>query len=72
MDIYATVTDLLRANKVVQMLKSENVIIRFPRLSDLSECHVECHSDAALGNLMDGGSQGGYVFLWLEYTMLNY
>ena len=62
----ATVTDLLRANKVVRMLKSENVIIRFPRLSDLSECYVERHSDAAFGNLMDGGSQGGYVIFLVD------
>ena len=57
----ATVDDLICANKIVRKLKATPVKIFFSRLRDVSDCSVECYSDAAFGNLSNGGSQGGYV-----------
>ena len=56
----ATVEDLLCANKLVRKLKASSVILKFPKLHNDS-LFVECYSDASFGNLINGGSQGGYV-----------
>ena len=57
----ARVEDLLRLNKVISYLKGENLQLYFPRLDNIENCYLECYSDAAFGNLPDGGSQGGFV-----------
>ena len=44
--------------------KSESIYLTFPRLN-LNEIYIICHSDASLGNLPNGGSQGG---LYVELT----
>jgi hypothetical protein len=55
------VDDLLRANKVVKKIKSEDVSLSYRKLTNIGECSIECYSDASFGNLTDGGSQGGYI-----------
>jgi hypothetical protein len=55
------VGDMIRANKVVQRVKTDNIKIVYPKLDNLSECCFECYSDASFANLDGGGSQGGHV-----------
>ena len=57
----AKIDDLLKANKVVRKLKSTLVDVIYPKLDDKDHLTIECYSDAAFGNLSDGGSQGGYI-----------
>ncbi|KAK6187111.1 hypothetical protein SNE40_005204 [Patella caerulea] len=55
----ATINDLITANKVIKRLKSEKLTLKFqPLHTDLS---LLVFSDASLGNLSDGGSQGGHL-----------
>ena len=57
----ACVGDMIRANKAVQRVKTDHVKLMYPQLKNMRECCLECYADASFGNLMDGGSQGGYV-----------
>ena len=57
----ATVSDLLRLNKVVSRVLCDPIKILFPRISNLEECSLECYSDASFANLPDCGSQGGFI-----------
>ena len=68
----ATVDDLLYLNKVIKKVKNQEVTLKFSKLIDLSTLAVECYSDASFGNLMNGGSQGGYViFITDQYSKRN-
>ena len=55
----ATVNNILEANKVIKRLKSETVELKFQHLGDITKVQLLAFSDASLGNLPDGGSQGG-------------
>ena len=57
----ATVADLLRLNKLVGRVQREHLNIFFPRLQSLSDCSLECYTDAAFANLPNGGSQGAFI-----------
>jgi hypothetical protein len=60
----ATVSDLIRANKTINKIKSESVLLTFPVLGDLERCRLICYTDASFANLPGGASQGGYcIFL---------
>ena len=68
----ATVEDILCLNKVVKKLKSREVNLTFRKLTDLDTLSVHCFSDASFGNLVNGGSQGGYVlFIGDGYDVKN-
>ena len=56
-----TVDSIIRANKIVKMVKSEEVSLHFRPLQDVKSLKIECYSDASYANLRDGGSQGGYL-----------
>lgn len=55
----ATVQSIHETNKVLRKLKSEKVSLRFQHLGNSDALHVIVFSDASLGNLPDGGTQGG-------------
>ena len=57
----ATVDDILSLNRVIRKLKSRDVNMNFSKLTDLGALSVQCYSDASFGNLVNGGSQGGYI-----------
>ena len=57
----AKVEDIMKANKVVKRVMSNQYCVEFPSLGSLEHCTIECFSDASLGNLPCGGSQGGFV-----------
>ena len=59
----ATVEDVMQANKVVRKAKSNTVRLRFRDLGDVKRADLISFSDASLGNLKDGASQGGHIFL---------
>ena len=42
-------------------MKAENIELRFPDLGDPAKARFISFSDASLGNLSDGGSQGGFI-----------
>ena len=53
----AKVKDLLEVNKVIKRVKTQQVTLKFQHLP--GEKTLVLYSDASLGNLYDGGSQGG-------------
>ena len=57
----ATMTDLLRLNKVVERVTKDSVKVSFPKIQSLESCQLECYTDAAFGNLPNSGSQGGII-----------
>ena len=57
----ATISDLLKLNKVIVRVTTDNVRLFFPRIERLSECCIECYSDASFANLPGSGSQGGFI-----------
>ena len=57
----ATVQNIIEANKVVRRLKSEKVALKFQYLREKLQLVV--FSDASLGNLPHGGTQGGHLIL---------
>ena len=57
----ATVADLLRLNKLVEMVKRDSINLFFPHLQPIENCTLECYTDASLMNLPNGKSQGGLI-----------
>ena len=57
----AKVDDLVRANKVVKLVKAIEICISYRALDNFGDAIIECYCDASYGNLDDGGSQGGYL-----------
>lgn len=55
----ATVQSIHDTNKVIRKLKSEKVTLRFQYLGNNNALNLTVFSDASLGNLPDGGTQGG-------------
>lgn len=57
-----TIGDMMDANKVIKRVKTDQVHIFLPILTE--GLYLECYSDASFANLSDCGSQGGLmVFL---------
>ena len=48
-------------NKTLKKAKKEKSQISIPDLGNLEKVKIVVYSDASFANLMDGGSQGGYV-----------
>ena len=55
------VENIIKANKVLQRVRSNPLSIYFPSLQSLEKCSSLCCSDASLGNLPSGQSSGGYI-----------
>ena len=56
--------DVKKLNKLVKKTKFNDMKLTFPKIKDLEKSELICYSDASLGNLKDGGSQGGYIVFW--------
>ena len=54
------VEHLMEANKVIRRIKSEQVDLKFHNLGS-GQLSLLVYTDASLGNLPDGGTQGGYI-----------
>ena len=61
----ATVKDILYANKIIRRIKSDNITLKFRNLG-CGEKSLVVFTDASLGNLPNGGSQGGYIVLLMS------
>lgn len=57
----ATVSDLLKLNKLVKHMQQDKVVIKYPNLGDASSWSLVVFCDASFGNLADGSSQGGCI-----------
>ena len=57
----ATVEDLKRANKCVNLLKSKNIKMRFENVGDLQKTHLVVFADAIYGNFAGSASQGRFI-----------
>ena len=57
----AKVEDCSQANKVFKNILNDNVIIKFPKSLNLSRICLEGYSDASFANLINSGSQSGYI-----------
>lgn len=60
---HANVQTLHCANKLIRKLKSEEVTLRFQHLGKDSSLKVVVFSDSSMGNLPDGGTQGGHFIM---------
>ena len=60
-----TVADFIRASKLIMRIKSEQSMICFPNLGDVSGWSIQVFSDASYGNLSEGvhSSEGSIVFI---------
>ena len=57
----ATVGDFISLNKTVNHLISDCMKLRFPQLSVINSCCLECYNDRSFANLSGGGLQGGLI-----------
>ena len=57
------VEHIIKANKLIQMLKSYPCRILFPVLGDVQSIQIYVYFDASWGNLSDGSSAEGYIIL---------
>ena len=55
------VDNLLKANKVLRKAKSKNIAIKVGLPGKIENFKILCYNKASLGNLKDGGSQGGFI-----------
>ena len=57
----ATVSELIKVNKCLKMLKSNDVSLTFPKLGDLAKYSLVIYSDASFANLAGYASQGASI-----------
>lgn len=60
---HGTIQTLHSANKLIRKLKSEEVTLRFQCLGDSKYHKLVVFSDSSMGNLSDGGTQGGHFVM---------
>ena len=60
---HATVQTLHCINKLVRKLKSDEVTLKFQHLGKDDSLKLVVFSDSSMGNLPDGGTQGGHLIL---------
>ena len=60
------VSDLLKANKVLQEIKNDSLKIKSVKL-DLSNMKLAVYYDASFADLKDGGSQGGFIIFSYDF-----
>ena len=58
---HSKVDDILRANKLFLKAKNGNILLRFGLPGLTENFKIVCHNDSSIGNLKDGGSQGGSI-----------
>ena len=57
----ATVNNIVNMNKLIRHVKSTPYKIKVPTMKNLESLHLVVYTDASLGNLPCGGSQGGHI-----------
>ena len=61
-----TVDDARRANKLVNKIKSEEIVMTLKKEDNLADSKLLVFSDASFENMPGGGSQGGYIIFWSD------
>ena len=56
---HSKVDDILKAKKLLNKAKSENILLRFALPGPIENLKIVCYNDSSLRNLKDGRSQGG-------------
>lgn len=62
----AKVKDLIQANKIIGKAKAQQFSINIQQLDNKENLKLIVMADASLGNLPDGGSQGGHLIMLLD------
>ena len=62
----ATVSHLVKANKILRNVKNSPNSIGFSKLFDLKNLKVVVYTDASFANLPNGGSQGGQIVFLVD------
>jgi hypothetical protein len=57
----ATQQDIIKANKVIRKLKSDEVSINYAEIGKIKDAEIVCYVDASHGNLKGGASQGAHI-----------
>ena len=55
-----------RANKLVNKMKSEEIVVTLQKEDNLADFKLLVFCDASFANMAGGGSQGEYVILWSD------
>ncbi|CAC5413705.1 unnamed protein product [Mytilus coruscus] len=61
----ANIQTLNEANKIIKNLKSETITLKFKKLGNDNAIRLLVFSDSSLGNLSDGGTQGGHFIVFV-------
>ncbi|KAJ8050059.1 hypothetical protein HOLleu_03109 [Holothuria leucospilota] len=65
----ATIEDVLEVNKIIAKAKTTQCGLKFQRLdASLNDLFIAMYGDASLGNMPNGGSQGGYIVLLASHS----
>ena len=62
------IKDILMVNKIIVKAKSLKMSMKFQKLGDCNKLSLTVFSDASLGNMSEGGSQGGFIILLTSET----
>ena len=60
----------LKTIKIFANIKQNHCCLRYQKLGNESDLHIVIYSDAAHGNLPNGGSQGGYVIFLCSHNRM--
>ena len=55
------VDDVLKGNKLLLQAKNKNTLLRYGLSGPIENFKIFCYNDSSLGNLKNGGSQGGFI-----------
>ena len=61
-----TIDDAKRANKLVNKIKSEEIVMTLKKEHNLADSKLLVFCDASFANMSGGGSQGGYIIFWSD------
>ena len=67
----ATVADLVRLNKVISRVNTDNIRLCFPKMTNINCCSIECYSDASFANLTGSGSQAGFIIFMQDANLVR-
>ena len=61
-----TIDDAKRANKLVNKIKSEEILVTLKKEDNPADSDLLVFCDASFANTLGGSSQGGYIIFWSD------
>ena len=61
-----TTDDAKRANKLVNKIKTEEIVVTLKKEDNLADSKLLVFCDASFANMSGGGCQGGYIIFWSD------